>query len=79
LRLPLPKGEGWGEGEGSLRQPSVHQSARYIHQPTVHGEAEAGKHLPDPPRHIDGYFDLRLVYVQAYSANCFSACFDADR
>ena len=25
--LPLPKGEGWGEGEGALRQPNVSDSA----------------------------------------------------
>ena len=25
--LPLPKGEGWGEGEGIVRQPIVHPPA----------------------------------------------------
>ena len=24
--LPLPKGEGWGEGEGIVRQPTAHDS-----------------------------------------------------
>jgi hypothetical protein len=36
--LPLPKGEGWGEGEGIVHQPTVHEAARHLHQPTVHGE-----------------------------------------
>jgi hypothetical protein len=26
--LPLPKGEGWGEGEGNVRQPSGHEACR---------------------------------------------------
>jgi hypothetical protein len=29
--LPLPKGEGWGEGEGIVRQPIIH-----LIQPTLH-------------------------------------------
>src|SRR5260370_36740208 len=35
---PLPKGEGRGEGEGSVRLPTVHNTARHVHQPTVHGD-----------------------------------------
>jgi rhamnulokinase len=29
-RLPLPKGEGWGEGEGTVRQPTPHETANRI-------------------------------------------------
>jgi hypothetical protein len=29
--LPLPKGEGWGEGEGSVRQPIVCTHAHLAH------------------------------------------------
>jgi hypothetical protein len=36
--LPLPKGEGWGEGEGIVRLPTVHNKARAVLQPTVYGD-----------------------------------------
>jgi ATP-dependent Lhr-like helicase len=40
--LPLPEGEGWGEGEGSVRQFTVHEAARHVHQPTVRGQRVRG-------------------------------------
>jgi hypothetical protein len=30
--LPLPKGEGWGEGEGTANQPRIHDVALHFQQ-----------------------------------------------
>ena len=32
---PLPKGEGWGEGQGIVHQPTVHEPPRRSHQPRL--------------------------------------------
>jgi polyisoprenyl-phosphate glycosyltransferase len=45
--LPLPRGEGWGEGEGTVRQPIAREAA----QPTVHGKHQRSTNLHcDPER-----------------------------
>src|ERR1051326_1598177 len=35
--LPVPKGEGRGEGEGIVRQPIAHKAAHAISQPSIYG------------------------------------------
>src|SRR5215471_17719681 len=33
--LPLPKGEGWGEGEDAIRQPAGHDATLHCHGPIL--------------------------------------------
>ena len=40
LVLPLPKGEGWGEGEGIVYLSTVHDVAHRIFRPRVHRTAD---------------------------------------
>jgi ATP-dependent Lhr-like helicase len=40
--LPLPKGEGWGEGEGTVHQPTVH-GARENTQSSAHAATRTGQ------------------------------------
>jgi len=37
--LPLPKGEGWGEGEGIVRQSIAREATR----PAVHGDSQPSR------------------------------------
>src|SRR5689334_25082417 len=44
--LPLPWGEGWGEGEGIVRLPIVHYRVRRVRQLSVHAKAIADSSRP---------------------------------
>jgi protein ImuB len=56
---PLPKGEGWGEGEGTGRYPHASESTNCVQPPTVHSELlrsrnvhwthEPNESSPSPP------------------------------
>jgi ATP-dependent RNA helicase RhlE len=54
--LPLPKGEGWGEGEGTVRQPSAHESAC--------ARQHAGHGKPPVPRPIAQHARSARPYAQ---------------
>jgi protein ImuB len=56
---PLPKGEGWGEGEGMVRQPTVDEAARHMRQPTVHrkGAEHVPLHRPGFEFFVEGVYD----------------------
>ena len=43
IASPSPWGEGRGEGEGTVRQPTVFDPANRLLQPTFHGEKVGAK------------------------------------
>jgi protein ImuB len=56
---PLPKGEGWGEGEGIGRYPKVSEPANCVQPPTAHGEGEerVPLHRPGFEFFVEGVYD----------------------
>jgi hypothetical protein len=61
VMFPLPKGEGWGEGEGTVRQPAAHESPRLAQNSTAHGKDSLPRLLLDFPR-IDGRKQAMIGY-----------------
>jgi hypothetical protein len=58
--LPLPKGESWGEGEGTVHQPIAPEASRHLLQSKVHGKSQVdGVFLkPEPLQLTSLKFDI---------------------